>query len=530
MSNVFHRLVNLSQIVIYGIFLLISTFLMVSSCLYVFDISNMQPQRDSIFRIVLVFIFSLLIMWGISFLLERFHWKGSIVLFCIVFTVSMLFCAWWIVNAASLPAGDGQSLYDIAVRAMNHDLAPIAPVGSYMSLWPFQSGLLLYMESILRLIPEADAMTMQWINLFFIGVTEISGYFFIKRCFGNVRMANFWCILMVTCFPYFLYSNFVYGDIPSIGFIFFAVWMFTEYIRTNKIIYAIFAVFSVGLSVVVRNNSLIFVVACFLVFAVLFIMQRKKQYIILSVSLIVIAVAASKLPQKFYEYRANNIMGTGTPAVAYIAMGLQDDGGSKPGGWNGYHSNLMIEYDFDSEKVAEISKQSLEESLYYMLHHPMYVIDFFNRKLTWQWCDENFGCFYCTKNLYEPERTDKAWSIYEGEWNSRLLTFMNWHQSIVYIGAFLFTFFVFIRWLKRRKKSEKNINVDTLSLWKLIFAVTIIGGFLFSMMWEGGSRYIFPYFIMLLPYSAKGLCDTSQFLEKKLNRLFCAVKNERNTL
>lgn len=423
----------------------------------------------------------------------------------------------------SLPSGDGKCVYEIAVRIINHDLTPIAPAGSYMSLWPFQSGLLLYMETILRLIPKVSVM--QWINLFFVAITEISGYFFVKRCFNSVRTANFWCLLMGTCFPYFFYVNFVYGDVPSVGFLFFSAWMFAEYVHTDKLLYGIFAVLSAAGAVTVKSNSLIFVLASVLIFVVLSMLQKKNKHIAVIALLIVSTVAASKLPQKIYEYRADNIMGEGVPAVAYMAMGLQDDGSSKPGWWNGYHSDLMMEYNYDSERVAEVSLQSLEASIVYMARHPQYAMDFFGRKLISQWCDQNFSCFYSTKNLWESNRTEIAWSIYEGQWNVRILAFMNWHQSIVYIGGFLFVFAALVRWMKR-VKYKTNTEASALNLWKLIFAVTVIGGFLFSVIWEGGSRYVFPYFVMLLPYAAAGLCVMSQWLESKFLRW--KTKTERS--
>lgn len=102
MNSVFRKITGLSQMVVYGVLLPIMTFLMISSSLYVFDISNMQRNKDSLIGILLAFVSGVLVMFGISFLLEKFGWKCSALLFCSVFAGSILFCAWWIVNAASL--------------------------------------------------------------------------------------------------------------------------------------------------------------------------------------------------------------------------------------------------------------------------------------------------------------------------------------------------------------------------------------------------------------------------------------------
>lgn len=45
----------------------------------------------------------------------------------------------------------------------------------------------------------------------------------------------------------------------------------------------------------------------------------------------------------------------------------------------------------------------------------------------------------------------------------------------------------------------------TSSLLPYVGLVAVLGGFLFHMVWEANSRYIFPYFLLLLPYAARGL-------------------------
>ena len=45
-------------------------------------------------------------------------------------------------------------------------------------------------------------------------------------------------------------------------------------------------------------------------------------------------------------------------------------------------------------------------------------------------------------------------------------------------------------------------NRKTIKLEDYIFLVYIIGGFLFSIMWEAKARYVLPYFICMIPYCA----------------------------
>ena len=52
----------------------------------------------------------------------------------------------------------------------------------------------------------------------------------------------------------------------------------------------------------------------------------------------------------------------------------------------------------------------------------------------------------------------------------------------------------------------------------LFLAVTIIGGFFFSIMWETKARYIFPYYIMMFSYAGMGYVELITQIQKMINR------------
>lgn len=54
--------------------------------------------------------------------------------------------------------------------------------------------------------------------------------------------------------------------------------------------------------------------------------------------------------------------------------------------------------------------------------------------------------------------------------------------------------------------------------------IAVLGGFLFHMVWEANSRYIFPYFLLLLPYAALGLeMIPALFSKSKKDRFLFSV-------
>lgn len=231
---------RLSWMVVFGMSLLILLFVTITSFLYYtemlssnFDFTDVRRMDHPVCLLLWIAVCSLAV-YTLSSALKRFGSMGNHVLFGIIFVVVMGGCAWWIINSQSVPGSDSKAVYDIAVRAMNHDLLPIAPTGSYMSLWPFQSGLLLFFETILRFIPGADYITIQWCNWIFVALMLVSGYCVVRRWFPKEGTVTFWCIFMMFCLPCYLLVNFLYGDIPGLGLMVFAMWMLTEYMQREK--------------------------------------------------------------------------------------------------------------------------------------------------------------------------------------------------------------------------------------------------------------------------------------------------------
>lgn len=73
---------------------------------------------------------------------------------------------------------------------------------------------------------------------------------------------------------------------------------------------------------------------------------------------------------------------------------------------------------------------------------------------------------------------------------------MDVYQSLIYWGALLFLLLMI----------RKKIPVEKLGL-----IIVVIGGFIFYIFWEAKSRYVFPYFMMMLPCAC---CGWDLFIQK----------------
>lgn len=84
--------------------------------------------------------------------------------------------------------------------------------------------------------------------------------------------------------------------------------------------------------------------------------------------------------------------------------------------------------------------------------------------------------------------------MFDGKLHTLMTWFMNQYQSLIFIGVFCWLLFGF--WKKKGLEDHALL-------------ITIIGGFLFHMLWEAKGRYILPYFVMMLPMAAVGLSGLS---------------------
>ena len=178
------RLSGLSKVVVYGFALIILLFLSVAAWICAGNDAKSYMSFSDLAGTLFVMLLATVVIGVVAKGLEKCSRLGNIILFIVIFFSVIAGCFWWITNSDALPGSDAKSVFDIAVRAMNHDLRPIAPTGSYMSLCPYQSGLVLYDELILRFFPgEADYLSVQWCNLLLVALSLVSGFFIVRRCF-----------------------------------------------------------------------------------------------------------------------------------------------------------------------------------------------------------------------------------------------------------------------------------------------------------------------------------------------------------
>lgn len=79
--------------------------------------------------------------------------------------------------------------------------------------------------------------------------------------------------------------------------------------------------------------------------------------------------------------------------------------------------------------------------------------------------------------------------------------YMKVYQLLLYGGIFIL--------LLTRIRKPTDIT------WYLLL-IAAFGGFLFSLIWEAKTRYVFPYFLMLIPYLAMFLGEIKKEVLKEM--------------
>lgn len=397
---------------------------------------------------------------------------------------------WWVNSAVRVPRGDCAFIYGSASYFLEGDFGFLDGVLGYCSVYPHQLGLIALTELLFLFVGTYNFHAFQLLCVLFAVGIVFAGYLVLRETTVSMAAAVIYSIIISCCFPLVFYTSWVYGDIPSIFFGVMAVWMLLRYNRSGRVGWLAGLVFMVTMAMLNRKNTMIMIVA--LCLTVLVSMLKKRDFKLLFATALCVLVPwmAYMGIYKMYELRSGYEHNPGMPVVTWIDMGLHEVGGVC-GWYDDSAKKLYYSLEGDAELTASFSKQRTVERLRELAGNPSDAIQFFKKKILSQWNmplyqSLFFGTMYVEK--YTPP-ADSTVSKIGKEYFSAVLSFCDRLQFVMYLG-FLFYFLLGI-------KRDSDILQQ-------VTAVTVIGGFLFSIMWEAKARYIFPYYMMMFPYAAIG--------------------------
>ena len=428
--------------------------------------------------------------------------KNKRVLFLSLFVSFVVFaiCFAWVAILKVAPWYDQETVYHIAQNFNEKDYFKDVTQWLYLKQYPQEFGLV-FIEAILLKIWNSFFF-LQFLNALFV---SLAVFFSCRVCYeltADPGASLAALVLTSVCFPLYYYVTYVYGDIFNIFAILFVTWLSIRWLKTENRKFIIIAIVMSIIMVPAKENSLIFLIALAIVFTVFALKKKKALLLIPAVLMLVLPILASKGTRAYYEHAAGQKIDNEIPSINWIVMGMRGtlEEGNGVGFFDGYvywDWNLLHQ---DKEATKQKAYSDLNSFLETYKNDPGYAYRFYRYKALEQWAEPTFACIYMTSPLID-ENWENMDMLYKEETTLKMQWFMNMLQTIVYFFSLVF----FAVSIYKEKES-----------YGLIIAVTFIGGFLFSLLWEAGGRYVFPYFVFLIPAAANGIGMTLN----KCNQLY----------
>lgn len=424
-------------------------------------------------------------------MLERIPIKGlaaGTVLF--VTAASIL----WICVSHTYPEADQKAVSWMAYLMSQDDFVYFEP-GKYMQIYPNQLGLSAVLEILYRITGGENWDAFRYLTALSNGAVVYFLYKITDRLFQNRRADCLVLFGSIGCIQIILYSTFLYGIMLGLAFSLAAFYVLLVFLDRKKMIHAVLAGILIGISILIKNNYSIFLVAMVILLLYKALEGKKLKPLLAALILVLATAVLSSGLTAFYEYRSGMKLGSGMPKSLWVAMGMQE--GERAEGWyNDFNLDTYTESGYDKEESTQAAEEAIADSLKNFAENPAYALNFYYKKTVSQWNEPTCEAFWINQ-FHVGHFSYLVQSIYDGMLGRVLEEFMNLFQSLIY-GSVLFCL-----WRKRKKWSMEQ----------LFLPLAVLGGFLFHTLWEAKSQYILPYFVCMLPCAAAGLAEALDILK-----------------
>ncbi len=400
------------------------------------------------------------------------------------------------------PVGDQNNIITAAKLAAQGDYSVFLP-GGLIGLCPQNRGMVFMYELLYRISGDNCYRVGAFIHIVYILAAMLAGYFFLKNSFSTVICRIIYCALMMLCIPLILYLPYNYGDLGAICFSMIIFWALSEYEKQLRRRYVLISMLAAAMALLFRMNTWIVLIAAAIGLILIAIQKKSIRPLIAALCIALAAEGAVLGVAKIYEYRSGIESGRGIPSILYIAMGLQETD-RQPGVYNHYHQTVWVDSDFDAAEATETALENIAENIEKFSSDHGYAKYFFKKKLRMQWIEPTFEAFYATNSVPDGV-VAPLWinELYYGQFHDIVWKSANYYQSVVYL-AMLFAALAIL--FGRFKDMPRMAAVIPMT--------AVVGGFLFSIIWESQSRYVLPYYVFLIMYTPAGLYRLNEWIEK----------------
>ncbi len=402
----------------------------------------------------------------------------------------------WVVRLGVIGRTDAEFIRILAEAFLQGDYSSFwdwngLGAGAYLGKYPQQITVVQYYILLIRIFGSTNAsMAFQIGNAFFAG----SILFFGERSvtlLWNSRGASIAYLLLTAGFlPLLFYTGFTYGEIPAMGLMAPALFLILKLLfeKKNNVITVpvifLLCVTAVGM----KTSVVIFLIAAAIVIIVACIRDRRLFPLILLPLMMISSFAANSFLRNVVY--ADVPKADPMPSIAWIDIGIHDGSGHGIGAYDGMIETVYRESGYDTGLIRERCTEDVRERIGLFLENPDAGRAFYMEKLRWQWIEPTCWAFVSYDSFKEGYPKGIAYDTLFGKYREMVFAYMDHFQSLLYFLALMG-----ILGLLLRKERFEGL------LWPII----LIGGALFSLLWEAAPRYVFPYVVFTLPLCGYGI-------------------------
>ena len=382
------------------------------------------------------------------------------------------------------------------------DYSPMAR--DYFHVYSYQLGTALPLEGIIRLLPGVSIeLLMQAVNAALSMGAALIFAAMGRLAFEEERVHAASMALYVLCLPLAVYCIHVYGTLPMVFFAGAAMLCFALYIKKRRCSYGFAYALCIALAYMLKPNGAVPLLAM-MICALLYGMERGDWRLLgFAVLSAVLAVMLARFAIWQYEWRSGVTLREDVSMLARLVMGLQD--GPRAAGWYNGYTEQFFAGTVTVEQEKAVAMQDLAVRLGELKADPVRAAIFTVQKALSQWLEPTYGTLlygnYCKQT---GPIASAAQAIFSEQSALRMALeyVMKGWQAALYalcsIGA--------IACIRAKRGAAA-----------LILPICALGGFLYHMLFEAKSQYIYVYAIYLVPLAGYGLCAAQNWLCRRVS-------------
>lgn len=381
---------------------------------------------------------------------------------------------------------------------------------SYLLVYPNNIGISLVLTIVFGFFKLIGIHNYEIIGIILnIAIIDVAVLFLIKtiKLIFNEKQAQFFTFLTIIYLPFITYSPIYYTDTFALPFVSMALYFITKIIKgDDRLKNFILAGFVIGLGTNIKMTVIIILIAFIIYYILSERIKIKKILIILVVALIPIFALKLYINMTFDSKKLDRYS---YPLTHWIMMGLE--------GWGGYNQDAVdytASFKTKELKTKNNIKRIKKDINEYSKNHEL--LDFYINKAVYTWGD---GQYYIAQKLERGQKYNysiKKYVLESASGNNK------YFKSISQIQHMVVLMFILCGLLFRKYLSPKLKNIQLFS------NISIFGIFLFLMIWEARSRYIFHFLPIILLSSYIGMVATYRWLKQidvqKLKRKFNRIE------